>query len=33
MAFASGANNILIVNRTVAADRITAILVHEALGF
>jgi hypothetical protein len=30
---ASGANNILIVNRSVAADRITAILVHEALGF
>jgi hypothetical protein len=30
---ASGVNNILIVNRAVAADRITAILVHEALGF
>jgi hypothetical protein len=30
---ASGVNNILIINRTVAANRITAILVHEALGF
>jgi hypothetical protein len=30
---ASGVNNILIINRAVAADRITAILVHEALGF
>ena len=30
---ASGVNNILIINRTVAADRITAILVHESLGF
>jgi hypothetical protein len=30
---ASGVNNILIINRTVAPDRITAILVHEALGF
>ena len=29
----SGVNNILIINKTVAADRITAILVHEALGF
>ena len=29
----SGVNNILIVNHAVAADRITAILVHEALGF
>jgi hypothetical protein len=29
----SGVNNILIINRAVAADRITAILVHEALGF
>ncbi len=29
----SGVNNILIINRTVAADRITAILVHESLGF
>jgi YkgG family uncharacterized protein len=29
----SGVNNILIVNRAVATDRITAILVHEALGF
>jgi hypothetical protein len=30
---ASGVNNILIINRTVAANRITAILVHDALGF
>ena len=30
---ASGVNNILIINRAVAPDRITAILVHEALGF
>ena len=30
---ASGVNNILIINRAVAAERITAILVHEALGF
>jgi hypothetical protein len=29
----SGVNNILIINRAVVADRITAILVHEALGF
>ncbi len=29
----SGVNNILIINKTVAPDRITAILVHEALGF
>jgi len=29
----SGVNNILIINHTVAADRIAAILVHEALGF
>lgn len=29
----SGVNNILIINQTVAPDRITAILVHEALGF
>lgn len=29
----SGVNNILIINHTVAPDRITAILVHEALGF
>jgi hypothetical protein len=29
----SGVNNILIINRVVAADRITAILVHDALGF
>jgi YkgG family uncharacterized protein len=29
----SGVNNILIINHEVAADRITAILVHEALGF
>jgi hypothetical protein len=29
----SGVNNILIVNQAVVADRITAILVHEALGF
>jgi LUD domain len=30
---ASGVNNILIINRVVAAGRITAILVHESLGF
>ena len=30
---ASGVNNILVINRAVAAERITAILVHEALGF
>jgi hypothetical protein len=29
----SGVNSILIINHTVAADRITAILVHEVLGF
>jgi hypothetical protein len=29
----SGVNNILIINHAVAADRITAILVHETLGF
>jgi hypothetical protein len=29
----SGVNNILIINHTVAADRIAVILVHEALGF
>jgi hypothetical protein len=29
----SGVNNILIINNEVAADRITAILVHEVLGF
>ena len=29
----SGVNNILIINHAVAPDRITAILVHEALGF
>jgi hypothetical protein len=29
----SGVNNILIINQAVAADRITTILVHEALGF
>ncbi len=29
----SGVNNILIINHAVAADRITVILVHEALGF
>ncbi len=29
----SGVNNILIINRAVAVDRITAILVHESLGF
>jgi LUD domain len=29
----SGVNNILIINRVVAAGRITAILVHESLGF
>jgi hypothetical protein len=30
---ASGVNNILIINRVVAVERITAILVHESLGF
>jgi LUD domain len=30
---ASGVNNVLIINRTVSANRITAILVHDALGF
>lgn len=29
----SGVNNILIINHAVPADRITAILVHETLGF
>jgi hypothetical protein len=29
----SGVNNILIINRAVATERITAILVHEPLGF
>ncbi len=29
----SGVNNILIINHTVAPDRITAILVQESLGF
>jgi hypothetical protein len=29
----SGVNNILIINHTVAADRITVILVHDTLGF
>jgi hypothetical protein len=29
----SGVNNILIINQAVAAERITAILVHEALGY
>ncbi len=29
----SGVNNVLIINRAVVADRITAILVHEVLGF
>jgi hypothetical protein len=29
----SGVNNILIINHSVASDRITAILVHESLGF
>lgn len=29
----SGVNSILIINHAVATDRITAILVHEALGF
>jgi hypothetical protein len=29
----SGVNNTLIINHEVAADRITAILVHEVLGF
>lgn len=29
----SGVNNVLIINRVVAGGRITAILVHESLGF
>ncbi|HEV3370637.1 MAG TPA: LUD domain-containing protein, partial [Acidimicrobiales bacterium] len=29
----SGVNNIPIINHAVVAERITAILVHEALGF
>ena len=29
----SGVNNILIMNKVVAPDRVTAILVHEVLGF
>ena len=29
----SGVNNILIINHAVATERITAILVHESLGF
>jgi hypothetical protein len=29
----SGVNNILIINRVVLGDRLTAILVHESLGF
>jgi hypothetical protein len=29
----SGVNNILIINRVVAPDRVTAILVKERLGF
>jgi hypothetical protein len=29
----SGVNNVLIMNKTIAAGRITAILVHEQLGF
>jgi hypothetical protein len=29
----SGVNNILVMNRVVAPDRVTAILVHEVLGF
>ena len=29
----SGVNNILVINRVVAPDRVTAILVHEVLGF
>jgi hypothetical protein len=29
----SGVNNVLIINHAVSAHRITAILVHEALGF
>jgi hypothetical protein len=29
----SGVNNILIINHAVVPDRVTAILVHEALGF
>jgi hypothetical protein len=29
----SGVNNILIMNKVVMPDRVSAILVHEALGF
>jgi hypothetical protein len=29
----SGVNNILVINRVVVPDRVTAILVHEILGF
>jgi hypothetical protein len=29
----SGVNNIIVINRVVAPDRVTAILVHEVLGF
>jgi hypothetical protein len=29
----SGVNNILIINRAVAGARLTAILIHEHLGF
>jgi hypothetical protein len=29
----SGVNNILVINRVVVPDRVTAILVHEVLGF
>jgi len=29
----SGVNNLLIINQSVAADRLTVILVHECLGF
>lgn len=29
----SGVNNLLIINRSVSADRLTVVLVHECLGF
>jgi hypothetical protein len=29
----SGVNNILIINKAVAAGRVTAIIVNERLGF
>lgn len=31
--FPSGVNNVLIINHAVAAERISAILVHEVLGY